>query len=580
MNNWRFVKPLLIVSIILFNILINCQPENVYITKIDINPKPDQLLTIGDTLQFIIIANYDDGSVIDITQKVEWVIDYGNGYIDKDGIFNATKEGLSHITAVFEGVKSETIKIGVVNPENTRVNLKMFPSKDRYLLIGYPIQYFTFLKFENSEYNLKVTSGIEWIYSNNHLQYNDSGIFTALSSGKTNIEARLNKYNLITQSGDITIIELQEDDPDGDMLSIEMEEAFNTDPNNPDTDNDMLSDGLEVFGLPGLDLPAYGCNPVRKDLLIHLDWMVEREGVEYIPKQAILDQIVQNFSEAGIINPDGSSGISLHIDAGNRSSGYPIEFAEGGNLIPFKESMNGLNYADFYKDLNQTSIKRNVVRYGLIGNRYNDSDSSGLAYLFGYTFIVTLYEYTGYDALLIGTLIHEFGHNIGLHHAGVHPRPNYKPNYNSVMNYAYQFSGIDIDGDITGDGVEATEEAEDYLNIFCGNCYTYSSGKLLTLDENHLNEFEGVNNIVSIDWNGNNILETDIKEDINIDKNNEGDELYEILYDHNDWANLTYQETLHTIQDKFSEYSGEIRINYDYSTIYDLPEQECPLPFK
>jgi hypothetical protein len=541
MNNKLFIRLSLIISFILFNIIINCQPETIYITKLEINPKSDQLLTIGDDLQLIIIANYVDGSVIDVTKNVEWIIDYDNGNINTDGIFNATHEGLSNIRAVFEGIKTELIKIGVVNPESSSANLETFPSKDRYLLIGYPIQYFAFIKFPNTNDKLNVSSSVEWINTDGLLQYNDNGIFTAISSGKTNIEANLIKYNLTSESSNIMILELQENDIDKDMLSNELEALFNTDPENPDTDNDMLSDGLEVFGLPGLDLPAYGCNPVRKDLLLHLDWMFERDEVEYAPKQAILDQIVQNFSEANISNPDGSSGISLHIDAGDKSSGYPKELADGGNLIPFTENMNGLNYANYYKDLHQKPIKRNVVRYGLIGNRYNDSDSSGLAYFFGYTFIVTLYEYTGYDAFLIGTLIHEFGHNIGLHHAGVVPRPNYKPNYNSVMNYAYQFSGIDIDGDITGDGVESTEEAEDYLNIFCGSCYTYSSGDLINLDENHLNEFEGVNNIIPIDWNGNDILETDVKVDINIDKDGEGDDLYEVLYDHNDWTNLTYQ---------------------------------------
>ena len=38
--------------------------------------------------------------------------------------------------------------------------------------------------------------------------------------------------------------------------------------------------------------------------------------------------------------------------------------------------------------------------------------------------------------------MHELGHNLGLHHGGS-VDTNYKPNYNSIMNYRYQFPGVD-----------------------------------------------------------------------------------------------------------------------------------------
>lgn len=41
-----------------------------------------------------------------------------------------------------------------------------------------------------------------------------------------------------------------------------------------------------------------------------------------------------------------------------------------------------------------------------------------------------------------GTFMHEFGHNLGLLHGG-NENENYKPNYLSVMNYTFQFGGLE-----------------------------------------------------------------------------------------------------------------------------------------
>ena len=37
--------------------------------------------------------------------------------------------------------------------------------------------------------------------------------------------------------------------------------------------------------------------------------------------------------------------------------------------------------------------------------------------------------------------MHELGHNLGLRHGGGDD-VNYKPNYLSIMNYAFQFAGL------------------------------------------------------------------------------------------------------------------------------------------
>jgi hypothetical protein len=44
-----------------------------------------------------------------------------------------------------------------------------------------------------------------------------------------------------------------------------------------------------------------------------------------------------------------------------------------------------------------------------------------------------------------GTFLHELGHNMNLLHGG-NDGVNWKPNHLSVMNYAYQVTGVQRDG--------------------------------------------------------------------------------------------------------------------------------------
>ena len=51
-------------------------------------------------------------------------------------------------------------------------------------------------------------------------------------------------------------------------------------------------------------------------------------------------------------------------------------------------------------------------------------------------------DQTGTSLVQAGTLLHEFGHNLGLSHAGLGRTPNCMPNYQSQMNYLYQVRGL------------------------------------------------------------------------------------------------------------------------------------------
>jgi hypothetical protein len=131
--------------------------------------------------------------------------------------------------------------------------------------------------------------------------------------------------------------------------------------------------------------------------------------------------------------------------------------------------------------------------------------------------------------------MHELGHNLGLYHGGGDTL-NCKHNYVSVMNYTRQTTGV-----VPSAGLN------------------YSESALPPLDENDLDEFQGIQGpggvLVAhgpgsfrlssasgaIDWNRQNGLESDVSADVNSMSNAPGCEANspgDLLSGHNDWGNL------------------------------------------
>jgi hypothetical protein len=141
--------------------------------------------------------------------------------------------------------------------------------------------------------------------------------------------------------------------------------------------------------------------------------------------------------------------------------------------------------------------------------------------------------------------MHELGHNLNLLHGGNEQR-NFKPNYNSVMNYWYQFCGTDNNGDVIPD-----------------DALDFSRGLNINLNESLLSEPAGVTGAgPAIDWNQNGTsTNTNVARNINCRLTNtfadstcgthvqqttfcgNGGQCYDsfcsVLTDFNDWANLT-----------------------------------------
>jgi uncharacterized repeat protein (TIGR01451 family) len=472
-----------------------------------------------------------------------------------------------------------------------------------------------------------------------------------------------------------------EDKPDGgdedfnDLIAVVRVQS--------DADGDGLWDDWEQSGIDtngdgaiDLDLPALGADPNRKDMFIEIDYMdcnvaggdcVAGDTHSHEPKAAALQAVVDAFANAPVSNPDGSTGITLHIDV--------------DDAIPHQEnlSINDLCYSgagiasfdDVKADpayFGPTNPRRFAYRYALFVHRQaSDTTASGCGELPGNDFIVSLgdwhticigpgpndvldtvvlsdddlsigdYIMTGPDLtcdtarqgdddqfvpqgsdpnddldndgledrmvgtvqVQAGTLMHEFGHTLQLCHGGLLDPPGYtqcnanrKPNYISIMSYAFQTTGIpptDPDGagplaaridysstvlpSCVGPGVNGTldtapavgDVAEgDFIRAgadrTCDTTATgddvqmVQSGDPAELDEAHLNETVGIGDgadnsryycpggnrrtvpgIGPIDWNCDGDGGADVDVAVNVN-----DGAATTLTGFDDWANLRY----------------------------------------
>jgi hypothetical protein len=237
---------------------------------------------------------------------------------------------------------------------------------------------------------------------------------------------------------------------------------------NDDADGDGFPDCSEQAGSTYAGLPIYdwGARAGTRDIFIEIDYMLhdQNRGPQRIddpgtiPQRAALERVRKAFKDKGI---------AIHFDTGGlyhpASGTSPDDFdLGGGGPVPFK---NGLMFG---KDTDMTDManiydykrrymqfaRRQVFHYMIFGytqNSAGESASSGKAELPGNDLMVTLGAW-GLNAktpkarnMLInfqaGTIMHEFGHNLGLRHGGS-DHENNKPVYLSVMNYLYQLEGL------------------------------------------------------------------------------------------------------------------------------------------
>jgi hypothetical protein len=320
---------------------------------------------------------------------------------------------------------------------------------------------------------------------------------------------------------------------------------------NIDDDGDGLRDCWEANGEivyfnnlgNRITSPLPNANPLRKNLYLEIDFM---QG--HRPRQKSLDAVVDAFKRSPVPNPDGSTGIDLFIDVDEELPHWDLIHPGFCLIDSLCEGVEADNLReDHFED---GTPKIWAFRYAIFAHWHSDNPgSSGNAEVDGNDLIVSLggdyHPGARCDVNDCGdweaaSLMHEFGHNLNLGHGG-DPEDNnlnYKPQYLSVMNYAYQ------------------------ENRGSGRPLDYSHGQMPGLNESSLSERYGVgpngrrvtamirfgNDLLAraagpINWNNNFLPNTSPPlpsietVPVGVDISGGG---FDTLKDHNDWDHINY----------------------------------------
>jgi len=358
-----------------------------------------------------------------------------------------------------------------------------------------------------------------------------------------------------------------------------------------DADDDGLLDDWEKNGLDAdsngsidVNLPAMGANPLRKDLFLEIDCLVSDSNSDgdlldstdhsHCPLQGAVRDVVQSFANAPVSNSDGTTGIQLHVDTGSLYGSNNVisvvgtggitgnfgDFGGGGSQIPEAgntvidyDGAAGNPATNFYtlKTANFNPLRQLIFRYGLFAHQTNLRSATNDC-TSGYEegspandFMVTLGGVgaggnacwgvdannfsIGSQAQQAGTLMHEFGHTLGFAHGGG-DGVNNKPNYLSVMNYAFQMCSVPTQPGVLPGQCDYSRDAINLIESSLDECVGFDNG---------LYGFGSAN------WNGNTILEgvTNCQppNTINVSADINGDMATTSLAGYDDWDKLVYK---------------------------------------
>jgi hypothetical protein len=212
-------------------------------------------------------------------------------------------------------------------------------------------------------------------------------------------------------------------DTDGDGLDDAREhEELGTDPTDRDTDGDGLADNYEAAASG----PLSEGDPLRRDVFLEVDYMASEK-----PDPEAIDAVQEAYANAPIENPDGSTGITLHVTVDDEVEHEDPTTMTDLTVIMFDNfdhNEQGYHYAVAVEDVEREDGTNlgGLARTGSENGQFiyqTDSSESDRAYP------------TDVEASLF---MHELGHSVGLgsyQFRGIDSRELSYENYTSVMNY-------------------------------------------------------------------------------------------------------------------------------------------------
>lgn len=243
--------------------------------------------------------------------------------------------------------------------------------------------------------------------------------------------------------------------PDDDGLSYAQEREIGTNPFNPDTDGDGLNDSEEVeigtnptkFDTDSDGINDYdelyateeypNANPLQKDVYVEVDTTFSNFWMQELQLQEPVSEMKNKFASAPVENPDGSTGIQLHLYFDDK-----VEYNSS--------TINQTQYKPLQKQTfdNQSSNYYHIMLTDADDCIKNDCGRTGSAYS---EIDGAVVEVNTTHEQVTHVMMHELGHLLGLY--------NYKnpcvdsikcdiEEYPSVMNYKtsgeyYQYSESD-----------------------------------------------------------------------------------------------------------------------------------------
>jgi len=261
------------------------------------------------------------------------------------------------------------------------------------------------------------------------------------------------------------------------------------------TDTD--GDGVPDFDLKSFDTDvARQASPRHKDIFVVYDYMGCSNnapkcagGHTHEPLAGALQDVIDAFSKAPVDNPDETAGINIHFVRGKEVPHTDFLGLSSCNGASIKAGTSK-DFDDYKKTYSDGKL-RFAFHYMILAHQQEPNNtSSGCAELPGNDFLITLGGWqgdTGTRMQQAGTIMHELGHNLGLHHGGGDDNNN-KPNYLSVMSYAFQTVGITTQKSLEMQRFPNGSPTTQFLGTT--NVLDYSREAQPSLDESKLDEFD------------------------------------------------------------------------------------------